>query len=505
MKRSLTLYVSYSIVLLSLIFASCSSTRNIPEFDPSVIGKHEQPCPDMPQFIDPRDSTVYQTVQIGEQCWMKENLRWLPEVTQSRQRSTTEPHYYVLGYYGEDTDKAKKRNNFKHYGALYNWTAAQNACPQGWELPSTDDWEELTDYLINNYDHIHDNNIAASLKSNIQKRPLWADFMSLDPYTWYHKRTNDQTNEFGFSALPAGVSVKQGGAPGGIASWWSHTQRCLDKSFSMMLLVNSNESQICYYPQSTGLSIRCISKGNEPSEQNDISSTLSTNLEDYEDTGVTRNWKQNSCNIVLAQKRSYNYGFIIGLSVLGANLKTSKNLSDYGFENISVSEGLVFHNGILSNYKLNENLDLRFIPTFSFGDVKIRFMPIDKTEETYTQLFDIYKLSFPLALKYTLLPMSITSPYFVGGIGYSYILTAPKAQHNSGGSDETLLSFKSSDWTLDLGIGVQHYFNRFRISTEITASIGLNNLVSGPADDPRFYNAIDRFNSRSIMISFVFD
>jgi len=78
------------------------------------------PCPGMPTFTDLRDGQTYNTVQIGSQCWMKENLKYLPAVVGPGTGSNTVPYYYVYGYNGTDVSAAKTTANFQNYGALYN-------------------------------------------------------------------------------------------------------------------------------------------------------------------------------------------------------------------------------------------------------------------------------------------------------------------------------------------------------------------------------------------------
>jgi uncharacterized protein (TIGR02145 family) len=95
-------------------------------------------------FIDPRDSNIYPTVQIGTQCWMKKNLAYLPSVVGPGTGSATTPYYYVYNYTGTDVSAAKATSNYTTYGVLYNWPAAITACPTGWHLPTDAEFTTLT-------------------------------------------------------------------------------------------------------------------------------------------------------------------------------------------------------------------------------------------------------------------------------------------------------------------------------------------------------------------------
>jgi len=113
-------------------------------------------------FTDPRDGNIYNTIMLADQCWMQENLRYLPEVFPINTNAIWAPRYYVYGYNGTDTAAAKQHsingmNIYNTYGVLYNWTAVmqgsspsnaipsgvQGICPPGWHVPSDSAWQQL--------------------------------------------------------------------------------------------------------------------------------------------------------------------------------------------------------------------------------------------------------------------------------------------------------------------------------------------------------------------------
>jgi uncharacterized protein (TIGR02145 family) len=100
------------------------------------------------------ENNTYQTVTIGSQLWMAENLKVtkyndgtdIPNITNSSQWSNLTTAAW--SYYNNDAAYNAK------YGKLYNWYAVspttngnKNVCPTGWHVPTDAEWTVLTDYL----------------------------------------------------------------------------------------------------------------------------------------------------------------------------------------------------------------------------------------------------------------------------------------------------------------------------------------------------------------------
>jgi uncharacterized protein (TIGR02145 family) len=102
-------------------------------------------------YTDNRDNTEYATVTIFEQTWMAQNLAYLPEVHPANE----EGGFWVYDYDGTDEADAKSQDNYSDYGVLYDLKTAQEVCPTGWHLPSSNEWSELEMNLGMDYTAAH--------------------------------------------------------------------------------------------------------------------------------------------------------------------------------------------------------------------------------------------------------------------------------------------------------------------------------------------------------------
>ena len=194
-------------------------------------------------FSDPRDGKNYSTVQIGTQCWMAQNLAYLPSVTDlTTLASDTDPFYYVNGYDGNNVDDAKATSNYQTYGALYNWPAAVAACPTGWHLPTDAEWTTLTTFLGD-----------ADFAGTAMKEAGFAHWIE-DP-----GMGSPGTNSSGFTGLPGSYRHHWGTFQelGREGFFWSSTEESLTTARIRILnqssMVGNNPDTKAF-----GFSVRCV-------------------------------------------------------------------------------------------------------------------------------------------------------------------------------------------------------------------------------------------------------
>jgi uncharacterized protein (TIGR02145 family) len=207
------------------------------------------------------DGNTYQSVVIGNQEWMNENLKTtkfndgteIPNVTDDFAWSVLSTAAFC--WY----DNSQSNKNI--YGALYNWYTVQSGklCPPGWHVPADEEWTTLENYLAyNGY------NFDGSIGSNGYAKSLATDSGWSPSETTGAPGNSDypeKRNSTGFSALPGGVrdaNVSMFGSIGNFAIWWSATEdgpttawdRGVDYRYSSLGRGNVNKS--------SGFSVRCV-------------------------------------------------------------------------------------------------------------------------------------------------------------------------------------------------------------------------------------------------------
>jgi|GEM_PF-631705 len=198
-------------------------------------------------LTDNRDGNTYQTVQIGNQCWMAENLAFLPDVSASGLGSQIDPHYYVCDYHGSDTAGAKATENFQNYGVLYNYPAAIMSCPTGWKLPSYEDWDLLVHYVGVEHTLVGQN--LKSTRTDPDPHPRW-------------NYPNQANNISGFTGFPGGLrAYGDYNGLGGSGFWWSSTISPTNPTiaaYSRTLTHGTYSLGNTLYLKDHGLSVRCL-------------------------------------------------------------------------------------------------------------------------------------------------------------------------------------------------------------------------------------------------------
>ena len=189
------------------------------------------------ELVDSRDGQTYKTVVIGSQTWMAENLNF----------KTDSSSCYI-----------KEESNCAKYGRLYRWAAAvgksesecgygytcslpsgniQGVCPKGWHLPSKAEWKTL-------FNAVGGKSTAGKI---LKSTSGW-------------NSSGNGTDSFGFSALPAGGRLSDGGyyGKGNHADFWSSTESDDDDAYDVYLYYGIDDAYLSFGSKDHWVSVRCV-------------------------------------------------------------------------------------------------------------------------------------------------------------------------------------------------------------------------------------------------------
>ncbi len=211
------------------------------------------------------DGNEYQAVQIGEQLWMKENLKVthysngdeIPNLSNNND-------WCNLNTNGAYCDYNNEPSNSEVYGRIYNWFAAtdeRNICPENWHIPNSEDFEILESFLGNI-------EIGAILKDT--------GTIEDDNGLWYSPNTG-ASNELGFSAIPSGSRTSNDGQfldRGYSVGFWYDFDNSQEYNGVKLLRHDSAELTNLVLGTRGGLSIRCVA-------DNDILGCTTSNACNY--------------------------------------------------------------------------------------------------------------------------------------------------------------------------------------------------------------------------------
>jgi uncharacterized protein (TIGR02145 family) len=190
------------------------------------------------------DGNVYNTVTIGTQTWMVENLKTtkyrngdaIPNVTVDASWAALVTGAYC--WYNNDAATYKAT-----YGALYNWyavTDSRNIAPTGWHVPTDAEWTTLTTFLGG------ESVAGGQLKETGTSH-------------WISPNTG-ATNSTGFTAFSGGTRFSNGtfNAFGSLGYWWSSTKYVTGNARSRYMYYKDSSVYRPYYSMYYGFSVRCL-------------------------------------------------------------------------------------------------------------------------------------------------------------------------------------------------------------------------------------------------------
>lgn len=203
------------------------------------------------------------------------------------------------------------------------------------------------------------------------------------------------------------------------------------------------------------------------------------------------------------QRRNYYFGITLAYNTSSYQIFRSKNFLPGVNDSIAGLEGVKgpgFNLQIISNLKIGENFDLRFLPGFSFSERTVAFDPTKKGSPDYAKTIESVFVELPFHVRYKSAPYHDKRLFIMGGIKYSYDIQSKSRARMIAQN----LKISPTDFQFEIGAGIQMFFPYFIFSPEIKFSHGLGNVLIYQ-NGLRESNVIEKLMSQSFTISFHFE
>ena len=205
------------------------------------------------------DGNVYQTVKIGDQVWMAENLKTtkyrdgsdIPLISDTLVWGSLVTPGYT--WYKNDI------NNKNIYGGLYNWHAVNTGmlAPAGWHVATHADWTTLQDYCIDNgfnyEDAVTGNNFAKALASSSGWTP------STNTGAVGNNDYPEKRNATKFNAVAGGRILNTSyNYDKSFGYWWTSTAYNDTAAWSRVIYFSNTKVDFPIGNKNIGFSVRCV-------------------------------------------------------------------------------------------------------------------------------------------------------------------------------------------------------------------------------------------------------
>jgi len=218
-------------------------------------------------------------------------------------------------------------------------------------------------------------------------------------------------------------------------------------------------------------------------------------------------------NLPAFDLKRLHFGFTVGFNAMDVAIKRNFDADDFVYADLSrIQPG--FQVSIVSDLRLSDNWNMRFLPGISFGSRDLYFytypveegMPASAEDPMYQVALGPSFLDFPLHFKYRSDRVNNYRPYLVGGVNYRYDMSAKRRGKYDSETDE-YVKFLPGDLYLEFGFGIDNYLKYFKFAPELKVAVGLLNIIdpTGRTGFMEYTESIESAQSFIVMLNFHFE
>lgn len=206
-------------------------------------------------------------------------------------------------------------------------------------------------------------------------------------------------------------------------------------------------------------------------------------------------------NFLDFQQKPYYFG--ITLAYNSSNFKVLRSKDFIMSDSINTVESVTgpgFNLGIVTNLKIGDYFDLRFLPTLSFAERKIEYTRNSRQFPFSDRPVQSVFVEMPFHVRYKSAPYQDKRLFMIAGVKYSFDVASDSRARNS----EELVRVSPTDFAVEVGAGVQFFLPYFIFSPEIKFSRGIGNMLIFD-NSLEEANVLEKILSRTFTVSLHFE
>jgi hypothetical protein len=216
---------------------------------------------------------------------------------------------------------------------------------------------------------------------------------------------------------------------------------------------------------------------------------------------VQAQYQQGNFNFLDFQAKQYYFGITLGYNQGNYRIFHSNNfIRNDSFARVESVGGPGFNLGIVSNLRLGDYFDLRFLPTLSFAERNIRYTPPSEALRPLNRRIESVLVEMPFHVRYKSAPYHDFRLFVIGGVKYSFDVASDSRSRQAAG----LVRISPTDFQFEYGTGIQFFFPYFIFSPEIKISQGINNVLIFN-NNLKQSTVLEQVMSRTFTLSFHFE
>jgi hypothetical protein len=206
-------------------------------------------------------------------------------------------------------------------------------------------------------------------------------------------------------------------------------------------------------------------------------------------------------NFLDFNQKPYYFGITLAYNTSNFKIFQSRDfvLND-SIRQVESVTGPGFNLGIVTNLKIGEYFDIRFLPTLSFAERNINYSVTKDSRIPFARKVESVFVEMPFHARYKSAPFHDMRLFVIAGVKYSFDVASDSRSRKA----ETLVKIAPNDFAFEVGAGAQFFLPYFIFSPEIKFSHGLNNILIFDKNLEES-SVIEKVLSRTLTISLHFE